>query len=213
MQTSIPIPKIDKLREGGLDYRSDLSTDEYHCFNILSNNQATGVNIYVRDGLNIDDINFEIVDIDRGVVGYRDGSQKLNLYIDKAPAEVKIDLDYPIIKEGRDNLAFHITEEFNLSHNRDNIKLESLDDTFFFNKFIASSNDKTRLILKEADVDNLHVVDNSNVSLAQQESSLTTIYLALKMRKPLVRDSLSQMKTLPLLEVERLILLRLKSLG
>ena len=176
MQTSIPIPKIDKLRERGLDYRSDLSTEEYHYFNVLSNNHGTGVNIYVRDGLNIDDINFEIVDIDRGPVGYRDGSQKLNLYINKAPAEVKIDLDYPIVKEGRDNLTFHITEEFNLSHNRDNIKLESLDDTFFFNKFIASNNDKTRLILKEADVDNLHVVDNSNVSLEVASSARELSY-------------------------------------
>lgn len=176
MQTSIPIPKIDKLREIGLDYNSDLSTEEYHYFNILSNNQGTGVNIYVRDGLNIDDINFEIVDIDRGSVGYRDGSQKLNLYIDKAPAEVKIDLDYPIVKEGRDNLAFHITKEFNLSHNRDNIKLESPDDTFFFNKFIASNNDKTRLILKETDVDNLHVVDNSNVSLEVASSARELVY-------------------------------------
>lgn len=92
MQTSIPIPKIDKLREGGLDYRADLSTDEYHCFNTLSNNQATGVNIYIKDGLNIDDINFEVIDRDIGVVGYRDGSQKLNLYVDGAPAEVKIDV-------------------------------------------------------------------------------------------------------------------------
>lgn len=176
MQTSIPIPKIDKLREAGLDYRADLSTEEYQCFNILSNNQGTGVNIYVRDGLNIDDINFEIVDIDRGVVGYRDGSQKLNLYIDKAPAEVKIDLDYPIVKEGRDNLAFHVTEEFNLSHNRDDIKLESLDDTFFFNKFIASSNDKTRLIIRETDVDNLYLLDNSNVSLEVASSARELSY-------------------------------------
>lgn len=90
MQTSIPIPKIDKLRESGLDYQSSLSTNEYHCFNILSNNQATGVNIYVKDGLNIDDINFELIDRDIGVVGYRDGSQKLNLYVDGAPAELNL---------------------------------------------------------------------------------------------------------------------------
>ena len=176
MQTSIPIPKIDKLREGGLDYSSDLSTDEYHCFNILSNNQATGVNIYVKDGLNIDDINFEVIDRDIGVVGYRDGSQKLNLYVDGAPAEVKIDLNYPIVKEGRDNLAFHVTEEFNLSHNRDDIKLESLDDTFFFNKFVASSNDKTRLIIRETDVDNLYLLDNSNVSLEVASSTKELVY-------------------------------------
>lgn len=176
MQTSIPIPKIDKLREGGLDYRADLSTDEYHCFNILSNNQATGVNIYVKDGLNIDDINFEVIDRDIGVVGYRDGSQKLNLYVDGAPAEVKIDLNYPIVKEGRDNLAFHITEEFNLSHNRDDIKLESFDDTFFFDKFVASSNDKTRLIIRETDVDNLYLLDNSNVSLEVASSARELVY-------------------------------------
>ena len=176
MQTSIPIPKIDKLREAGLDYRADLSTEEYHYFNILSNNKSTGVNIYVKDGFNIDDINFEVIDIDRGVAGYRDGSQKLNLYIDKTPADVKIDLDYPIVKEGKDNLTFHITEEFNLSHNRDNIKLESLDDTFFFNKFVASNSDKTRLIIKETDVDNLHIVDNSNVSLEVASSAIELSY-------------------------------------
>lgn len=176
MQTSIPIPKIDKLREAGLDYRADLSADEYHCFNILSNNQATGVNIYVKDGLNIDDINFEVIDRDIGVVGYRDGSQKLNLYVDGTPADIKIDLNYPIVKDGRDNLAFHITEEFNLSHNRDDIKLESFDDTFFFNKFVASSNDKTRLIIRETDVDNLYLLDNSNVSLEVASSAKELVY-------------------------------------
>ena len=176
MQTSIPIPKIDKLRESGLDYQSSLSTNEYHCFNILSNNQATGVNIYVKDGLNIDDINFEVIDRDIGVVGYRDGSQKLNLYVDGVPADVKIDLNYPIVKEGRDNLAFHVTEEFNLSHNRDDIKLESLDDTFYFNKFVASSNDKTRLIIRETDVDNLYLLDNSNISLEVASSAKELVY-------------------------------------